>query len=678
MPETYAEILFPQKVGGEKDTLTYLIPENLQSTIKTGDLVEVTIRNKTARGLIWEIHQVKPLFKTKPIDRKIEDFFSLTSIQMALLKHISTEHFCPLFKTLKIFYPATVFSKKRSINIDAPEEKPFKPAPPFTLTSEQEQALIAIRNSPTPTILLHGVTGSGKTEIYRRLTLEQLDQGKQVLILIPEISLTPQTVKNFEKQFGKKLAVIHSRLTPKTKLNYLTNIARGHYQITIGSRSAIFSPFQNLGLIIIDEEHEDSYKQDNSPRYHARDLAIKISQLSPLHPKVILGSATPAIESYYAAQSGQYQLVAMPTRLPHRDAGKDSLPTIHLVDLRQELRKRNYSIFSDLLQEKIAEKLAKKEQTILFLNRRGSASAVICRDCGQTETCPHCSVALTYHTRIVIEESILPKQRLICHHCGRIFPIPTTCKNCQSARIKYIGLGTQKIEEELRNMFPQAKVLRADKDTTKHKDGFETIYQQFRDSEADILIGTQMIGKGLHLPNVTLVGIVLADTGLTIPDFRSAEKTFQLLTQVAGRSGREKPGEVIIQTYLPEHFAIQNTVQNNYPAFYQQELQQRREGHFPPFQKLLKLTVENSDQEKAYFQAQQLNQDLQKFLEKAQASMLVSEINLFPALITKLKNKFRWQILLTGQNPREFLQKFSLQKPLKDDIKIDVDPLHTI
>lgn len=675
MTESYAEILFPQKVGDLKETLTYSIPSILQGNVQAGDLVEVTIRNKTTRGLVWEIHQVKPLFKTKPINRKIEGFFSLSPVQLKILEFISSEYFCPLYKALKLFYPANLFTKKKDLEIRPPKEITVQKKSPFTLTPEQEKALQEINQSPASIILLHGVTGSGKTEIYRRLAMAQIEQGKQALILIPEISLTPQTVKNFEHQFGKKLAIIHSRLTPKTKLDYLTNIARGQYQIIIGSRSAIFSPFQNLGLIIIDEEHEDSYKQDNSPRYHTREIAKKISQFAESHPKVILGSATPAIESYFAAQNGDYQLVEMPSRLPYSESAS-ALPKIHLVDLREELRKRNYSIFSDLLQQKLAETINRKEQTILFLNRRGSASAVICRDCGHIETCPHCSVALTYHTKMVIEESILPAQRLICHHCGRIYPIPTLCSECNSHLIKYIGLGTQKIEEELQKLFPQAKVLRADKDTTRHKDGFENIYNEFRQGQADILIGTQMIGKGLHLPNVTLVGVVLADTGLTIPDFRSAEKTFQLLTQVAGRSGRSKPGEVVIQTYLPEHFAIQNTVRNNYLKFYQQELHHRRESHFPPFEKLLKLTIEDKDQEKAYFLSQQTYNDLEKF--RALEGESVSEINLFPALITKLKNKYRWQILLSGKNPRGFLQKFSLQKRLKDDIKIDVDPLHTI
>lgn len=677
MSDLFAEILFPRKLNGPKETLTYQVPEQNHQDFQVGDLVEVPLKNSKQRGVIWEIHRDRPSFNTKPIQKKITDFFSLNSYQIELIRYISERHFCPLHKTLKLFYPANVFSAKKARQIEFTDRGSAIQSSHFDLSPGQQKALDQIKQSIHQTFLLHGVTGSGKTEIYRRLALEQLDQGKQVLILIPEISLTPQTVKNFEQQFGKNLAVIHSRLTPKDKLEYLTNIARGNYRITIGSRSAIFSPFQNLGLIIIDEEHEDSYKQDQSPRYHAREIALKIAELKQkTEPfKIILGSATPSIESYFAAQKGEYQLIEMPDRLP-QISQKHAMPKIHLVDLREELRKKNFSIFSEKLQEKIRQNLQKGEQTILFLNRRGAASAVICRDCGYTENCPQCSVALTYHSRINVEESILPSHRLLCHHCGRIYPLPTTCKECGSHLIKYIGLGTQKIEEELVKLFPQARIVRADKDTTRQKGDFEKIYRDFRDGQADILIGTQMIGKGLHLPHVTLVGIVLADTGLTIPDFRSAEKTFQLLTQVAGRSGRVKPGEVIIQTYMPEHFAIQTTVQHDYRSFYEQELHHRRQSLFPPFQKLVKLTIENTDQEKAYYLSHQIFSELESFRENHR--QLVSEINLFPALISKLKNKYRWQILLTGQHPRQFLEKFCLQKPLKNDIKIDVDPLHTI
>ncbi len=665
-------------MNGDKDTLTYKIPPELESALKIGQLVEIPLRNAQIRGVVLGIHDIKPLFNTKEITKIINDFYSLTETQLKLLKYISKKHFTPLFQAIKLFYSTNIFSRKRSKEIAPPEYKKHEPQEAFQLSIEQKNALQQIKQHPEQTILLHGVTSSGKTEIYRRLTDEKIKNNQQTLILIPEISLTPQTVQNFKIQFGENIAIIHSKLTPKEKTEYITNIARGHYQIIIGSRSAIFAPFQSLGLIIIDEEHEDSYKQDNNPRYHTREIALKIKEIEAEQGnsiQIILGSATPSIETYFKAQSGVYKLVEMPTRLPHKN-GHQALPKIHLVDLREELKKKNYSIFSDLLQEKIAINLQNKEQTILFLNRRGSASAIICRDCGQTEECPNCSVSLTYHSKITVEGNILPTQRLVCHHCGRIFKMPQHCNNCSSHLIKHIGLGTQKIEEELAKLFPNARILRADRDTTSNKDGFEHIYKEFRDNKADILIGTQMIGKGLHLPNVTLVGVVLADTGLTIPDFRSAEKTFQLLVQVAGRSGRVKPGEVLIQTYLPEHYAIQSTLEQNFQNFYDQEIQHREKGKLPPFEQIIKITVENTDQEKAYYLSNQLFTNLQS--ERGKHPEDITSINLFPAFIPKLKKKFRWQILISGKSPHSFLQNFFLQNKRINDIKIDVDPLHTI
>jgi len=685
MDKIYAEILLSRKIGAAKDTLTYEVPFELIDLLKIGDLVEIPLKNGKARGVVLEIHHLKPLFPTRAISRRVEDFFSLSHTQLALFQYICRYHFCPPHKSIKLFYPANVFERKREkkINLPAvPEETVLSAA--FTLTAEQQKALDLIDGMAEKPVLLHGITGSGKTEIYRRLTRGCLQKGQQVLILVPEISLTPQTVENFEKRFGKNIAVIHSKLSPGEKLAYLTNIARGNHQIIIGSRSAIFAPFRNLGLIIIDEEHEDSYKQDQAPRYHVREIALKIREIEKANGnnvKLILGSATPSIETYFQAMNGQYELVEMPSRIPHKTAS-EALPTMHLVDLREELRKKNFSIFSELLQEKIREKLQKKEQIMLFLNRRGAASAMLCRDCGQTENCPRCAVPLTYHSRRSVENLILPAQRLICHHCGRISHPPIKCSHCGSHLIKYIGLGTQKIEEEVQKLFPSARLLRADRDTTGKKDDFEKIFRQFRKNQADILIGTQMIGKGLHLPNVTLVGIVLADTGLTIPDFRAAEKTYQLITQVAGRSGREKPGEVVIQTYLPDHYAIQNTLSQNFLQFYEQEIRHRQTAHFPPFQKLAKITVENADAEKANYLSHQIFMNLQSARVKDQArdkdQELISDITLFPAFIPRLKNKYRWHILLTGSNPQFFLQNFFLQNPLKDDIKIDVDPLHTI
>jgi len=685
----FAEIIINRKFKSEKmQTLTYAIPQNISA--QEGQFVEIPLRNSKLKGLIFYIHQNKPSYPTKNIIQIIEKAPHLNSIQLKLLKHISKYYFTSLTKSLKLFVPPNFFTRKKlqipPINPN-PEPQQLNKSQ-LILSDEQTAAIKKIKTTQQQTILIHGITGSGKTEIYRRLAKEALTKNKQVLILIPEISLTPQTVNNFQKQFGKNIAIFHSHLTPKQKEIYWHQVRNHETGLIIGSRSAIFAPFKNLGLIIIDEEHEDSYKQNQSPRYHVRDLAIWLAE--NLNIKVILGSATPSIESYSKAKNGQYGLIEMHNRVGNRISNQvdnqvsnnehnipNQLPSIKIIDLREEMKKRNYSIFSEYLQQRLKENLIKKEQSILFLNRRGAASAMICRDCGESEMCSHCDITLTYHKKILIEDAIMPAQRLICHHCGRIYKIPLNCQNCGSHAIKYIGVGTQKIEEEVLKLFPQARILRADRDTTRKAGDFEQIYNQFKNQEADILIGTQMIGKGLHLPNVTLVGIILADLSLTIPDFRSGEKTFQLLTQVAGRSGRNKPGEVIIQTYQPEHYSIVDTLHHDYQNFYNHEIHHRRETNLPPYSRFLKLTISTCNYQKTYQISCQILEELQKYFAENPTESL-QEITSFPALITKLKNKYRWHILLTGPNPRDFFEKFYYTHTFKNDIKIDVDPLSTI
>jgi primosomal protein N' (replication factor Y) len=659
-----------------KNNNQYLCSTQKLSFLKNlrGKLVEIPLRNKIKRGIIFTMHDKQPPYKTKPIQGILENAPHLTETQLKLLEYISNYYLCPLYKTLKLFIPSTFFQRKK-ITLPEPQQITLPSSfQPFDLSDEQINALESINKTPHQTILLHGITGSGKTEIYRRLTEEIIKNDQQILILIPEISLTPQTAHNFEKQFGNNIAIIHSQLSAKKKQNHWLSIQNGYTKIIIGSRSAIFAPFQNLGMIVIDEEHEDSYKQEQAPRYDVINLAQKIIEI--LKIKIILGSATPSLESYFKAKEQKYELIELKERVQKNQPTR--LPEVTLVDLREEIKKHNFSIFSELLSEKIRQKLAAKEQIILFLNRRGAASAVICRECGHVTKCPHCDIALTYHRKIHLENKTYDTERLICHHCGKIFKTPVNCSNCKSHYIKYVGIGTQKIEEEAKKYFPEARILRADRDTIKKEDDFKTIFQSFKNHEADILIGTQMIAKGLHLPKVNLVGVILADTGLTIPDFRSSEKTFQLLTQVAGRAGRESlQGEVIIQTYMPEHYAIQAAQTHNYEKFYQQELLIRNEHNFPPYKKLIKFTIADSDKEKAYYKSQALFKTFQDFLQKQQEQELL-EINLYPALIPKLKNLYRWHILLTGANPREFIENFPFLWSEKNDIKIDVDPIRTV
>ena len=437
------------------------------------------------------------------------------------------------------------------------------------------------------TYLLYGITGSGKTEVYMELIEHVLLQGKQVIVLIPEISLTYQTVMRFYRRFGNRVSIINSRLSAGERYDQLERAARGEIDIMIGPRSALFTPFANLGLIIIDEEHEGAYKSEISPRYHAREVAEMRAQMN--HASLILGSATPSMESYFRALHGEYKLLML-----HNRAKCDSrLANVHVVDLREELAEGNRSMFSRKLRELMEDRLQKKEQIMLFMNRRGYSNFVSCRSCGEAMRCPHCDVSLTYHR----------DGRLKCHYCGHEVYLPKTCPECGSPYIAPFGSGTQKLEEMAVKTFPEARVLRMDADTTSKKGSHEEILQAFAEGEADILIGTQMIVKGHDFPNVTLVGIMAADLSLYAPDFRSAERTFELLTQASGRAGRgQLAGDVVIQSYAPDHFAITAAADQDYEQFYRQELLYRKMMGYPPVVGILGITISSGD-ERALFQA---------------------------------------------------------------------------
>ncbi|HEX7592633.1 MAG TPA: primosomal protein N', partial [Anaerolineae bacterium] len=455
----------------------------------------------------------------------------------------------------------------------------------------------------TQYFLLHGVTGSGKTEIYMRALAEIIAQGKQGIALVPEISLTPQTIRRFGARF-KRIAVVHSRLSLGERYDTWRRCRDGQVDVVIGSRSALFAPLPRLGLIAIDEEHEPAYKQESTPHYHAREAALELARR--VGATVILGSATPDLETYYRATRGEFTLLEMPKRImghrgviesevsqfairnsrlavqevgsEYEDARYLELPPVEIVDLRAELKAGNRSIFSRALQREMARVLAAREQMILFLNRRGSATFILCRDCGNVFKCKRCDNPMTFHG---------VGDQLVCHHCNRRDRVPTKCPNCGSVRIRYFGAGTQKIDEEIQAMFPKARTLRWDWDVTRGKDSHEAILEKFVLHQADILIGTQMIAKGLDLPLVTLVGVISADTALNLPDFRAGERTFQLLTQVAGRAGRSiLGGKVIVQTYNPEHYAIVAASTHDYGAFYAREIAFRREQNYPPFSRL--------------------------------------------------------------------------------------------
>lgn len=660
----YAEILTNRKIISGQDTLTYAIPDELSAELKPGQIVQIPLRNRPTKGIVLSSHEHTPTFKTLPI-KEIAEEIGLSNWQLELMNWISSHYMCPLFKTLQSFIPKKILSNtKRRKKKQDESPGPHSPFPPKNLTECQKQAIDQILNSKPDTSLIHGITGSGKTEIYLQIARHFAEQNKQTLILVPEISLTPQTVKYFQNTFPDQLSVIHSKVSEGEKIQAWEDIFNQKSKVVIGSRSSIFAPFQNLGAIIIDEEHDNSYKQDQSPRYHTRDVALKIQELTDC--KVILGSATPSIESYYHAKSGKYQLIELKKR-----ANSSPLPIIKLIDLRKEAQKRNFSPFSDELRDKIEIALQQNEQVLLFLNRRGSSSNITCKDCGQTVSCKKCDTAFTYHQSPSFQDS----PTLLCHHCGIIKTPPSSCPDCQGQNLMFYGIGTQKVESELLKLFPSARVLRADKDTTSTKHGFAEIYKKFRNHEADILIGTQMISKGLNLPKVNLVGVMLADIGAHMPDFRAQERTFQLLTQVAGRAGRHSgQGEVLLQTFNPENAIMQLAQQQHYIPFFDYELPIRKNFPYPPFSELIKLTYENTDPKQALLTSQKLKKKLD-LLNKKFEPQKQFKISLYPAMLHKKNNKFRWCILINGHTPSEFLNQPELEADTKDWI-IDVHPAY--
>ncbi|WP_096550618.1 primosomal protein N' [Ureibacillus thermosphaericus] len=547
-----------------------------------------------------------------------------------------------------------------------PFKKDVKKTDFLTLTEEQKQALHkiveAMDNRSPETFLLHGVTGSGKTEVYLQAIQHCIQQGKDAIVLVPEISLTPQMTNRFRSRFGELVAVMHSGLSIGEKYDEWRKVHQQKVKVVVGARSAIFAPFENVGLIILDEEHESSYKQEDTPRYHARDVAIWRSKYH--HCPVILGSATPSLESYARARKNVYKLLTLKGR-----ALNQPLPTVEIVDMREELKKGNRSMFSEKLTESIRNRLKKKEQIVLFLNRRGYSSFVLCRDCGTVMQCENCDISLTYHRY---------NEKLKCHYCGYEQFVPTICPECGSDHIRYFGTGTQKVEEELMKLFPEARVLRMDVDTTKQKGAHEAILENFGAGKADILLGTQMIAKGLDFPNITLVGVLSADTSLHLPDFRAAERTFQLLTQVSGRAGRaEKHGEVIIQSYTPEHYAIELAKTQQYEPFYEREMMVRHGAAYPPYYFIALIQIAHEDVLLAAEYANKCAEFLRTHL-----SFNASIIGPTTAGIVRLLNRYRYQCLIKYKIEPNLIPTFlQLMKIYRTDwikkgvvLTIDLDP----
>ncbi|MFB0533700.1 MAG: primosomal protein N' [Anaerolineae bacterium] len=672
-----------------------------------------------ARGYVERLSEEPAVILTIPLEEVTEAIIELRGAQkqVAVLEFLKGEEQpvwigwvyaqtgCDLRTLRDLEKHGLVSLEEEEVRRDPLEGREFVTDVPPKLTPDQEavweeiargmkervgQVSIPAGRDCSPLVyLLHGVTGSGKTEIYLRALQTTLAMGRGAIVLVPEIALTPQTIRRFAARFPGHIAVQHSKLSLGERYDTWRRIRAGEVDVVIGSRSAVFAPMPHLGLIVMDEEHEWSYKQERTPRYHAREVALKLAELTGA--VVILGSATPDLVSYYRAQRGEYKLLELPKRimghrmqdgeavspapsgfairrgykelgLEYKGAYYLELPPVQIVDLRQELRAGNRSIFSRALQQAMTEALAAGEQIILFLNRRGTATFVMCRDCGHVLRCPRCDVPLTYHGA---------RDQLVCHHCSRRSAVPSVCPDCWSKRIKFFGIGTQKVEAVTGELFPQARLLRWDRDATGGKDAHDIFLERFINHEADVMIGTQMVAKGLDLPLVTLVGVINADTALYLPDFRAGERTFQILTQVAGRAGRSVlGGKVIIQTYTPEHDCIQAASRHDYEGFYRQELDFRREQGYPPFRRLAQLVYTHSNAIRCEEEANKLY----RLLRHKIARLGLPGVDLIgpaPCFRRRLRGRYRWQIVVRAADPRTLLADMVF--PL--GWRVDIDPV---
>lgn len=716
----YCSVLVEIQNQNVDRSFTYQVPSNLPFPLQKGVRVEVPFQNRVLEGFVLDIFEEKPEYEVKEIIRVIDQEAILTEELLLLGKKMKEMTLAPLISCYQTMLPkalkakvGTLVSKKYKTYIrllDASylpsgtrqreimeklKSTPYIEKKELTLisssaltallekgvveqtseevyrkeyqtkktiikdlTDDQQKILEEIQNSSDEIFLLHGVTGSGKTEVYMQLIEKVIQEGKQAIVLVPEISLTEQMTSRFTERFDR-IAVLHSRLSDGEKYDEYRRIKKGEVDIVIGARSAIFAPLSKIGCIILDEEHSQSYKQENAPRYHAKEIAILRSKYH--HAKVILGSATPSLESYARAKKNVYHLLSLTRRINQKP-----LPNVEIIDMNEEAKKGNV-LFSKRLVEKIKNHTSFKNQVMLLLNRRGYASFLTCKNCSHVMKCPHCDITLTYHKG---------SNNLRCHYCGYATSVPKRCPSCQEDALTNLGVGTEKVEEKLHSLFPELRILRMDLDTTTTKGSHEKMIQAFQNQEYDILLGTQMIAKGLDFPQVTLVGVINADTSLNIPDFRSSEETFQLLSQVAGRSGRsEKEGEVCIQTFNPDHYAIQYAKRHDYNGFYNHEMQIRHQLGYPPYYYLTLIRISGKQEEKCQAEAQKISIFLKKQL------LSTDLLGPSPAAVWKVNNVYRYQIILKYKK-EEQLQKVLryLQNHYKGnrEVKIDFDfyPLH--
>jgi primosomal protein N' (replication factor Y) (superfamily II helicase) len=627
--------------------------------------VRVPFGKRTVTGFVYALDQGPTVLELKPIEALLDAEPVLPAVLVELAGFVAAHYLVPLDEVIRAIVPPRVRAVvKRSVKRRRQSRilrQATQPSPPPAVVLERaqeaarERIAIALARQESEVFLLHGVTGSGKTEVYLALLEHVLASGGQGLVLVPEIALTPQTVGRFAARFPGRLAVLHSSLTEAERAAEWWRIRRGEADIVIGPRAAVFAPLPRLRLIAIDEEESSAFKQDRMPRYHAPTVARWLAQRT--RSVLVLGSATPSVATYAAALSGREHLL----ELPHRAQGRP-LPPVTIVDMRAELGAQHFSPLSRELQAAIGGSLQRREQSILFLNRRGLATFVLCRDCGQSRECPHCSVALVYHASL---------GRLQCHYCGSTEPLPRRCPACGSRYIKSFGVGTERIEQEVRTLFPDARVLRLDRDVMKTPDAADLVFDQMRSGGADVLVGTQLVAKGLDLPNVTTVGVVNADTSLHFPDYRSSERTFSLLTQVAGRAGRgSAASQVFIQTYTPDHPAIRHARYHDYRGFYREERAIRAQYRFPPDAELIVATYGHRDEARAAQEAKTAAEHLSATI----GLLNLGDIEVLgpsPAFVYRLKDEFRFEVTLKGRD----LHRVADGLPRGRGWSLDVDPM---
>lgn len=639
MAETYASIIIDISHENVDKMFQYRIPDSLLGEIRVGSQVSVPFgrADRMRKGYVVELSDHVEGYdpeKLKYIAGIAEKGVDVDERLIRLAWWMKERYGSTMNQALKTVLPVRKKVKARGRGLVERMAAEGRPSLPPKLNSQQRGAVEAFVEDYDKGIripyLIHGITGSGKTEVYMEMISHVLSGGNQVIVLIPEIALTYQTVLRFYQRFGGRICVMHSRLSAGERYSQFERARLGECDIMIGARSALFTPFQRLGLIVMDEEHEGAYHSESAPRYHAREVAEQLSKMCKA--AFVMGSATPSLEAYAKARAGIYRLLS----LSERAGEARRLAMTEVVDLRGEMQDGNSSIFSRRLQELIRDRLTKREQIMLFMNRRGYASFVSCRGCGKAIKCPHCDVALTLHH----------KTRLVCHYCGYSIPLPKACPVCGSAYLAGFGIGTQKVEEFTRQTFPEARVLRMDTDTTSKKGGHEAILSAFARREADILIGTQMIVKGHDIPGVTLVGVLAADTSLYAPDYRCGERTFQLLVQAAGRAGRgERDGIAVIQTYVPDHYSIVTAAAQDYVAFYRQEMDYRRLMAYPPVCHMLEIQVSGREEKLMEHMMGQIGSSIEKNFGGA-----VALIGPVPAPVYKVNDIYRKILYLKQQN----------------------------